>query len=101
MELRSKLGDSLVMGENVGQAFTFIKTGNAAFGLVALSQVLSLPEAERGAYWLPPQGMYTPIRQDGVLLARAADNEAATAFLAFLASAEARQIIVTSGYDAP
>ena len=31
----------IVRGEDVGQAFQFVATGNAELGLVALSQVLS------------------------------------------------------------
>ena len=97
----TRLDDRLVLGENIGQAFAFIKTGNAEFGFVALSQILSLTEDEQGAYWVPPENMYVPIRQDVILLGRGADNKAAAAFLGFLASEEARDIIAAAGYSVP
>ncbi len=51
-----------------------------------------------GSRWLVPQNLYKPIRQDAVLLKKGADNEAATAFMAFLNGPEARAIIEKYGY---
>ncbi|WP_233356008.1 molybdate ABC transporter substrate-binding protein [Henriciella aquimarina] len=99
--LTGQLEGKLVRGENIGQAFAFVKTGNAELGFVALSQVLSLEDGERGARWDPPQTLYTPIRQDAVLLKRSADNEAAQAFIAFLRGDDAKAIISGYGYDTP
>lgn len=87
-----------VFGENIGQTFAFVRTQNAELGFVALSQILSLPQGARGAHWTPPQTLYAPIRQDGVLLARAKDNEAAKAFVEFLKSDDAVAIIEGFGY---
>ena len=99
------LGDATaqkrVLGENVAQAFSFVRTGNAEIGFVALSQVLSLPEDERGAYWTPPGHLYNPIDQDAVLLAQGEDNPAARAFLLFLKSEKAHAIIERAGYSLP
>lgn len=88
----------LVMGENIGQTFAMVATGNAELGFVAWSSVLARPEDARGSAWLPPQGFYAPVRQDAVLLSRAADNPAATAFLAFLQCPAARAVIIEFGY---
>ncbi|MEO1251060.1 MAG: molybdate ABC transporter substrate-binding protein [Pseudomonadota bacterium] len=90
-----------VYGEDVGQTFAFIHTGNAPVGFIALAQILTLPESQRGTHWAPDAGDYAPIRQDGVLLQSADGNAAATAFLAFLKSGEARAIIAEAGYDIP
>ena len=90
----------IVRGENIGQAFAFVQTGNAELGFVALAQVLSLPGDIRGAYWTPPQDLYDPVRQDAVLLKRAAGNDAANAFMAFLKSEQATTIIDRFGYGA-
>jgi len=100
-DLDSIMEGRLVLGENVGQAFAFVKTGNAEFGFVAHSQILSLPKYEQGFHWLPSQSQYTPIKQDAVLLRHGAVNEAAIAFLAFLESDKARDIIQPLGYDVP
>ena len=85
----------LVEGATITQAYQFVETGNAELGFVALSQ-LTGPEA--GSRWLVPQELYSPIRQDAVLLKAGATNEAATGFIAFLRSPEARVIIQKYGY---
>ena len=82
-------------GNSITQAFQFVDTGNAELGFVALSQ---LHGVTAGSRWLVPQNLYSPIRQDAVLLKTGANSEAATAFLAFLKGPEARAIIEQFGY---
>ena len=89
---------NLVYGESVGQAFAFVSTGNAELGFVAASQVLALPEPDRGGHWLVPRQLHDPIAQDAVLLKRGADNAVAAAFLAYLKTDAAKKIIRDSGY---
>lgn len=91
----------LVFGENVGQAFAFIRTGNAQLGFVSEAQVLSLPSSQRGTTWIVPSTSHDPIAQDAVLLEHGADNSAAQAFMAYLHSTAARDIIAAQGYEAP
>jgi len=45
-----------------------------------------------------PEGLYPPICQDAVLLARADDNPAATAWLDYLKGDAARAVIASFGY---
>jgi len=95
----------LVMGENVGQVFQFVVTGNAQLGFVAASQLrswqlLGNPELQ-GSHWPVPAALHQPIRQGGVLLRRARDNKTAQAFMTYLASAEAQRIIQNQGYRLP
>src|SRR6266568_2709472 len=85
----------LVEGATITQAYQFVETGNAELGFVALSQ-LTAPET--GSHWLVPQELYSPIRQEAVLLKSGASNEAATGFIAFLREPEARAIIEKYGY---
>ncbi len=40
-------------------------------------------ERQGGSRWIVPQNLYTPIRQDAVLLKSGAANEAARAFIDF------------------
>jgi len=96
--LSAGLQGRLVVGENVGQAYSMVATGNAELGFVALSQVLDRAPAEAGSRWDVPVEMYAPIRQDAVLLTRAASNRAATGFLQYLRGPEARRIMLASGY---
>lgn len=87
-----------ITGENIGQTQQFIASGNVPLGFVALAQVLALPEAQRGSYWIVPADLYQSLDQEAVLLKSAEHNEAARAFLAFLKTAEARDIIAKLGY---
>ena len=49
--------------------------------------------------WVVPQNLYAPIRQDAVLLKRAANNEAAVALMKLLQSANIKTLIRSHGYD--
>jgi molybdate transport system substrate-binding protein len=95
LKLLETLQPKLVEGATITQAYQFVETGNAELGFVALSQ---LTAAETGSRWLVPQELYSPIRQDAVLLKGGASNEAATGFIAFLRGPEARAIIEKYGY---
>ncbi len=91
--------DMLVRGENVGQTFQFVASGNARLGFVALSQVLNPKNRfNRELYWLVPQEYYSPLEQEAVLLAYGKDNEAARRFLGFLESDVARDMMKRYGY---
>ena len=96
--LHPALAPKLVQGNNIAQAFQFIDTGNAELGFVALSQ---LAGNSGGSRWLVPQNLYTPIRQDAVLLESGASNAAASAFLTFLKGPQARALIEKYGYELP
>ena len=93
------LESRIVRGQNVAQTFAMIETGNAQLGLVALSQALVYESA--ASYRVVPRELYSPIRQDVILLQRAAENSAAHAFLEFLKTPEAAQIIQRYGYLVP
>jgi molybdate transport system substrate-binding protein len=96
--LWESLRSRIVMGQNIGQTHSMVATGNAQLGFVALSAVLSPRAPAQGSRWDVPQELFSPIRQDAVLLRPGAENEAAGAFLQFLRSAEARKVIERFGY---
>lgn len=88
----------VVYGKNIGQTHALVATGNAEFGLVAMSHVRSATGASGGSFWIVPEDLHAPIRQDAVLLAPASDNTAARAFLSYLRSAEAQALFERFGY---
>ena len=96
--LWERLKDRIVMGETIGQAYTFVASGNAEIGFVALSSVLSPRSETKGSRWDVPADLYAPIRQDAVLLARAASNPAARGFLDFLRGGKAKALMESYGY---
>jgi len=85
----------LVFGENVGQAFLFVRSGNADAGLVAAS---STYQAGGKVAAVPPDS-YDPIVQQAVALRHA--PEAAQKFTAFLSSPAARKVLRKYGYGVP
>jgi molybdate transport system substrate-binding protein len=89
------LASKIVQGSNIAQTFQFVETGNAELGFVALSQVGA---KQGGSRWIVPANLYSPIRQDAVLLRSGANSEAAEAFLAFMKGPEAAQVIEKFGY---
>ena len=96
--LTAALAPKLVQGESIGQTYTFAYSGNADVGFVALSQVLEGGQRKGGSLWLIPQNLYTPIRQDAVVLQRAAGNEAALALVELLKSPAIKDLIRGYGY---
>lgn len=93
--LNVQIDERIVMGENVGQAFALVQSGNARAGFIAR------PDAQRfssGHSVAINSALYAPIKQGAALLQKGQNNEAAQAFLSFLQSSAARQIILTDGY---
>ncbi len=97
--LTAALTPKLVQGESIGQTFHFAYTGNADVGFVALSQVLEGGKLRSGSMWVLPQTLYTPIRQDAVLLTKGESNEAARALFKLLQSPHIKDLIRSYGYD--
>ena len=99
MNLTKQLGPKLVEASNIGQTFQFVSSGNAALGFVALSQVFENGKLKEGSGWVVPSNLYSPIKQDAVLLTTGKANVAAQALLQYLRSDKAKAIIVSFGYD--
>lgn len=98
MGLWESLKPRLVQGEDVGQTFHFVASGNAELGFIALAQILGLADADRGSSWRVPQDLYVPLEQQAVLLTRGAAKSGAADFLSYLRGAEAGAIIKQHGY---
>lgn len=97
--LLAPLRSRLVVGENIGQTFQFVRTGNATLGFVALSQVMEGGRITSGSAWVVPAQLHDPIRQDAVLLQAGQDNAAAKALLQYLRGDAARQVMRACGYQ--
>ena len=97
--LEERLKPKLVQGESIGQTYSFVASGNAELGFVALSQVYENGQIQRGSGWIVPSTLHTPLRQDAVLLTQARGNPAAKDFLAFLRTNDAKSVIRSFGYS--
>lgn len=96
--LQDTLSAKFVQGESIGQTFSFVSTGNAELGFVALSQVMEQGQIKSGSAWVVPAELHNPLRQDAVLLAHGKGNPAAIALMSFLKTEKARTVIRTFGY---
>ncbi len=93
------LQSKLVQGENITQAYQFVASGNAEIGFIALSQVNKGGRISEGSAWMVPANLYSPIRQDAVILARGRDHPAAAELIKYLKSDKAKAVIRTFGYE--
>lgn len=98
LDLWRGLRSHMVRGENVGQTFQFVKSGNAELGFIAYSQIKGAGRAAEGSYWEIPAGLYRPIEQQAVLLK---EDTVARAFLDYVKGDAAREIIQGYGYGLP
>jgi molybdate transport system substrate-binding protein len=106
VEALTKLGvaqmaaDKQVYGENITQTAQFVETGNAQLGFVALSHVLSPKLKNKGYHIEVPAALHSPLEHAAVVTRHGKNKPAAAAFMAFLTSAAAQEILTDHGYSA-
>lgn len=98
MNMYDAVKAKLVQGDSISQTFQFVRSGNAQAGFIAASQVALVAQ---GSTWSVPKSYYSPIAQDAVLLNSAHDQPAALAFMRYLRSEKAKQVINKYGYIIP
>ena len=96
-----KLKDKFVLGENISQTASFVVSGAADAGIIALSLVLSPNMRDKGRYVAIPDGDYPPIEQACVILGRSKNKDTARQFLSFLRTAAAGELLRSYGFDVP
>ncbi len=101
MEVYERVKEGIVFGENISQTYQFIYTGNIKFGFVSLSQIVKDGLITSGSYWLVPQNLHSPLKQDAVILGLAKGQPAAAEFLIWIKSEVATKIISSFGYTLP
>jgi molybdate transport system substrate-binding protein len=98
MDALAKLTPKLVQSDSIGQAFQFVMTENAELGFVALSQISIDGRITQGSAWVVPQNLYTPLKQEAVLLPLGKNNAAALALMKYMRTDRAQAIIRAYGY---
>ncbi len=100
LKLTDAVQPRVVTAENIGQAYQFVASGNAELGFVALGQVQP-PDGSKapGSMWIVPETLYTPLKQDVVVVSATKVKAAATAFAAYLGSEKAHEIAKAYGYS--
>lgn len=100
-KLYDKVSSKLVTGENISQATSFVLSGAADAGIVALSLVIAPPARAQVRYAEIPDGEYPPIVQACVIVRSAKNQASATKFEAYLQGDEARKVLRSFGFEAP
>jgi molybdate transport system substrate-binding protein len=96
-----KAKDKIVLGENISQTASFIISGAADIGVVALSLAVSPNMKDKGRYAEVPASEYPPIDQACVILKSSKNKETAQQFLSFIKSARFAEILKRYGFDVP
>ena len=96
-----QLKSKLVLGENISQAASFVASGAADAGIVALSLALSPNMKDKGRYAEIPPADYPPIEQACVIVKASQKKPEAKGFLEFVKSAPARELLKRYGFELP
>ena len=94
-----KVKDKFVLGENISQTASFVVSGAADVGIVALSLALSPNMKDKGRYVEVPKTEYPPIEQACVILRSSKNKETAGQFLSFFKSDAVADVLKTYGFD--
>ncbi len=100
-KLYDQLSPKFVMGENISQTASFVVSGSADAGIVALSLALAPSMQEKTTFVSIPDDTYPPIRQAAVILKSSQQKEIARQFLAFLKKPEIVSLLGKYGFAVP
>ncbi|BFM50995.1 molybdate ABC transporter substrate-binding protein [Marinomonas sp. THO17] len=100
LSLWQTLQTRLVMGENIGQTYQFLHSGNVDMGFIALSQARMTPRTKQDPVFILalPEEDYEAIKQAGVILSHSTHPKLAKHFMNYLLSPEVQQRIAQFGY---
>jgi molybdate transport system substrate-binding protein len=96
-----KVKDKFVLGENISQTASFVVSGSADAGVVALSLALSPRMKDQGRYAEISADEYPAIDQACIILNSSKNKEAARQFLQFLKSPETSATLTKYGFEVP
>jgi molybdate transport system substrate-binding protein len=96
-----KVAGKFVLGENISQTASFVDTGAADVGIIALSLALSPNMKGRGRYLEIPGTEYPPIEQACVVLKSSAQKDTAKAFLNFMKTPTVTELFRAAGFAVP
>jgi molybdate transport system substrate-binding protein len=96
-----KVKDKLVLGENISQAASFVVSGSADAGILALSLAFSPNMKDKGRYIAVPAADYLPIEQACVILNASKNKDTARQFLTFIETPAVGRVLKNYGFDVP
>jgi len=94
-----RVKDKFVLGENISQTASFVVSGAADVGIVALSLALSPNMKDKGRYAEVPPSEYPPIEQACVILRSSKSKDTARQFLLFIKTPAIGDVLRSYGFD--
>jgi molybdate transport system substrate-binding protein len=99
--LYGQVADKFVLGENISQTASFVVSGSADVGLVALSLALAPSMAEKGKYAEVAASSYPAIVQAAVVLKSSTHKDVSRQFLAYLKTPPMLDLMKKYGFEVP
>ena len=96
LKIYNVLEKKLVLSKNVNQVFLMNYFGNLDVGFIAKSDFII--KNKKGKVWDIPQNLYSPIKQDAILLKNGEKKSEARTFLKFLSSEKVKDKLISLGY---
>ena len=96
-----KVSAKFVLGENISPTASFVVSGSADVGIVALSLALAPSLKQKGKYVEVPSDEYPAIEQAAVVLKSSPNKEIARQFLNFLKTPAIQDLLRTYGFSIP
>ncbi len=96
-----KVAEKFVLGENISQTASFVASGSADIGIVALSLAVAPAMKEKGRYVEIPAHEYPAIQQAALILKSSKQKETARQFLDYLKTPAMIDLLKTYGFSAP
>src|SRR6202142_3525472 len=93
--------DKFVLGENISQTASFVASGSADVGIVALSLALSPNMKDKGRYVEVPSGDYPAIQQACVIMRSSKNKDVAQKFSKFVQSLPIQDLLRKYGFAIP
>ena len=96
LKISKILEKKIVLSKNVNQVFLMNYYGNLDIGFIAKSDFTI--KNKKGKVWDIPQNLYSPIKQDAILLKDGEKKSEARLFLKFLSSKSVKEKLNSLGY---
>lgn len=93
--------DKFVLGENISQTASFVASGSADMGILALSLALSPNMKDKGRYAEVPAGDYPAIEQACVIMRSSKNKDLAQQFEKFIQSPPVKELFKKYGFAIP
>ena len=96
LNIFKKVSSKLVLTKNVNQVFLMNYFGNLDIGFISNADFVS--HNQKGKIWNIPKNLYSPIKQDAILLHNGERKKNAKLFLKFLSSKKTKEVLKKFGY---